>query len=145
LDVAEGLAYLHANRTTHGDLKGASSYSTSFLALSTTFEQPNILIDHSGHARLTDFGFASVVRGVDSVLVTQVQGYTARWAAPEVLESGDRNTREADAFAFGMVVIEVGPRVSSVLATKRGIVRMTSASRVRFLPGNIRSASSRPQ
>ena len=39
--------------------------------------------------------------------MTGVQGYSARWAAPEVLESGDKNTREADVFAFGMVVIEV--------------------------------------
>lgn len=41
------------------------------------------------------------------MLVTEVQGYSARWAAPEVLENGDRNTREADVFAFGMIVIEV--------------------------------------
>ncbi|KAF9778328.1 kinase-like domain-containing protein, partial [Thelephora terrestris] len=64
LDVAKGLAYLHANHNTHGDLKG-----------------DNVLVDQSNHARLTDFGFASVVRELNSVLVTQVQGYTARWAA----------------------------------------------------------------
>ena len=74
-----------------------------------TSDQPNILIDHGGHARLTDFGFASVARGLHSVLVTSVQGYTARWAAPEVLETGDKNTRAADVFAFAMVVIEVSP------------------------------------
>ncbi|KAF9779338.1 kinase-like domain-containing protein [Thelephora terrestris] len=90
LDVAEGLNYLHANHTTHGDLKG-----------------PNILVDHSGHACVTDFGFASVVRGLNSVLISEVQGYTARWAAPEVLRNGDRNTQEADIFAYGMVVVEV--------------------------------------
>ncbi|KAF9785465.1 kinase-like domain-containing protein [Thelephora terrestris] len=90
LDVAEGLDYIHANHTTHGDLKG-----------------PNILIDHTGHACLADFGLTSVVRGLSSVLVTNVQGYTERWAAPEVLESGDRNTREADVYSFGMVVVEV--------------------------------------
>ncbi|KAF9779315.1 CNH domain-containing protein [Thelephora terrestris] len=67
----------------------------------------NILVDERGRARLTDFGFTSVVRGTNSVLVTAVQGYTARWAAPEVLKSGDKNTREADVFSFGMVVIEV--------------------------------------
>ena len=58
---------------------------------------------------MTDFGFASVARGLHSVLVTSVQGYTARWAAPEVLETGDKNTRAADVFAFAMVVIEVSP------------------------------------
>ena len=40
--------------------------------------------------------------------MTEVQGYTARWAAPEVLKNGDRCSREADVFAFGMVVVEVG-------------------------------------
>jgi len=45
-----------------------------------------------------------------SVLVTQVKGYTEAWAAPEVLETGDKATPEADIFAFGMIVIEVGPR-----------------------------------
>jgi hypothetical protein len=56
---------------------------------------------------VTDFGFASVVRGLNSVLISEVQGYTARWAAPEVLRNGDRNTQEADIFAYGMVVVEV--------------------------------------
>lgn len=49
---------------------------------------------------------------MDSVLVTAVQGYSARWAAPEVLGDGDRNTREADIFSFGMIVIEVSPGAS---------------------------------
>jgi hypothetical protein len=51
-----------------------------------------------------------------SVLVTEVQGYTERWTAPEVLWSGDRNTREADVFAFGMVAVEVSCRVFPYLA-----------------------------
>ena len=57
---------------------------------------------------MTDFGLASVARGMDSVLVTLPQGYTPGWAAPEVLMESDEITREADMFAFGMVVIEVG-------------------------------------
>ena len=61
---------------------------------------------------MTDFGLTSVVRGMNSVLVTQVKGYTEAWAAPEVLETGDKATPAADIFALGMVVIEVGPHVS---------------------------------
>jgi len=60
---------------------------------------------------LTDFGLTSIVRRLNSVLVTPVKGYTEAWAAPEVLEKGDKATPEADIFAFGMVVIEVCPRV----------------------------------
>ena len=80
--------------------------------LLTTFSQLNILIDHLGRARLADFGFASVARGLNSVLVTKVQGYTPRWAAPEVIEKGDRSTQEADVYAFSMVVIEVGSQTA---------------------------------
>ena len=93
-----------------------------------TSHQPNILIDNDGHARLTDFGFASVVRGLHSVLVTSVQGYTARWAAPEVLETGDKNTRAADVFAFAMVGQRSVPgllQVTLVFGVARFMVRLT--------------------
>lgn len=119
MDIAEGLTFLHANHTTHGDLKGASTSSQPSCNESITFSQPNVLIDHSGHARLADFGFASVVREPNSAPVTRVEGYTPRWAAPEVLESGDRCTREADVFAFGMVVVEVCSLVSQHLMSRR--------------------------
>ena len=56
---------------------------------------------------MTDFGLASIVLGMSSVLVTQPQGYTAGWAAPEILMGADGITQEADMFAFGTVVIEV--------------------------------------
>jgi len=36
LDVTEGLNYLHANYTIHGDLKGAGKFSASFQAALTT-------------------------------------------------------------------------------------------------------------
>jgi len=65
---------------------------------------------------LTDFGLTSVIRGLGSSLVTKVKGYTEAWAAPEVLREGDKATPEADIFSFGMVVIEVGTRVSPRLA-----------------------------
>ena len=108
-----------------------------------TFDQPNVLIDHVGHARLADFGFASVVRGMNSVLVTEVQGYTARWAAPEVLESGDKNTREADVFVFGMVVIEVHSSTTQriMLDAEKLPVWLTSGPYLRSSLGRVRLAS----
>jgi len=59
---------------------------------------------------LTDFGLASIVRGINSALVTQPQGYTVGWAAPETLMGVDETTQEADIFAFGTVVMEVSIR-----------------------------------
>ena len=107
--------------------------------------QPNILVDRNGHARLTDFGLASVVRGLTSAPVTKVQGYTERWAAPEVLLNGDRITQEADVFAFGMVVVEVSPSISSrgVLDVKRDC--LPDARTRRCLQESVPSASSSPQ
>ena len=44
LDVARGLAYLHANRLTHFDLKSS-----------------NVLLDRTGSAKISDVGFAQVI------------------------------------------------------------------------------------
>jgi serine/threonine protein kinase len=69
--------------------------------------QINILVDDSGHACLADFGFAMVTKNLDSIQSTQShRGYTGRWAAPEILNGG-RHSKEADVFAFAMVMIEV--------------------------------------
>lgn len=57
---------------------------------------------------MTDFGLSSIVHGMNSVYTTQPQGYTAGWTAPEVLVGGGKVTQEADMFAFGTVVVEVG-------------------------------------
>ena len=110
--MAEGLNYLHANHTIHGDLKGAGSFSKPYQVALLTPNQPNILIDHNGRARLVDFGLASIVHGASSISTSRGQGYTARWTAPEILMGGNNVTREADIFSFGMVVIEVGPYAS---------------------------------
>ena len=47
----------------------------------------------------------------------QVNGYTGAWTAPEILEGTGTVTREADMFAFGMIVIEVGPHALSPLVS----------------------------
>ena len=112
LDVAEGLAYLHTKHTVHGDLKGVSASSGLRSVVLISFYQSNVLISRRGRARLTDFGFTSVVRGLNSVLVPELQGCTLRWAAPEVIRGEGGGTQEADIYSFAMVVIEVGPLAS---------------------------------
>ena len=39
----------------------------------------------------------------------QVNGYTMVQTAPGILEGAGTITQEADVFAFGVIVIEVGP------------------------------------
>ena len=106
-DIAEGLAYLHVKHTIHGDLKGVSTSPESPPAVLIPFYQSNVLISRRGRARLIDFGFTSVVRGLNSVLVPELQGCTLRWAAPEVIRGEGGGTQEADVYSFAMVVIEV--------------------------------------
>ncbi|KAF9789483.1 kinase-like domain-containing protein [Thelephora terrestris] len=90
-DTAEGLSYLHHRNIIHGDLKG-----------------PNILVDHTGQARITDFGLATVTQNLESIRTASgEQGYTARWTAPEILNEEGTYSKEADVFSFAMVMIEV--------------------------------------
>ena len=75
------------------------------------------MVDRSGHARITDFGLATIARDPDSFLgANEDQGFTPRWTAPEIMHSG-KATKESDAFSFGMVIIEVGGDRSVMFAT----------------------------
>lgn len=71
------------------------------------FSEPNILIDDRGYARVSDFGLASIARGKYSTGVNSDKGHTVRWSAPEVLFGAVPASKQADMFAFGMVVVEV--------------------------------------
>ena len=69
-------------------------------------------MDDSGHARIADFGLATVTQNLDSRRsVSYQRGHTVRWTAPEVLNEGTYST-EADIFSFAMVMIEVCRRSS---------------------------------
>ena len=71
----------------------------------------NVLIDKNDHARLTDFGLASINREENSTLSPQDRGAagTTTWAAPEILEGG-AVSKEGDVFTFAMVTVEVCTR-----------------------------------
>ena len=109
LDVAEGVNYLHTCHMFHGDLKGVSLLfpRKGQPKRSLTFSKPNILIDGSGHARVSDFGLASIAYGAYSTGVKSNKGHTVRWSAPEVLFGAVPASKQADMFSFGMVVVEV--------------------------------------
>ena len=78
------------------------------LVLPLTRVQPNILVDDTNRARITDFGLARVTQNLDSIRSgSGDQGHTARWTAPEILNEEGVHSKEADIFSFAMVMIEV--------------------------------------
>ena len=74
----------------------------------------------------------------------QENGYLTAWAAPEVLEGSGTTTQEADVFAFGMVVIEVGLRALPHLVLEVEI-RLTFECYLRFLREGHHLVNSRPR
>ena len=72
-------------------------------------------MDELGHARLAEFGLASISNETRSFNPSAVGNMkeTARWMAPELLGSrfldpnATLSTKASDIYAFGMVVIEV--------------------------------------
>ena len=110
-----------------------------------TFGQSSIFVDHDGHARLTDFEFASIVRGMNSV--AQENKYTAAQSAPTILEGTGEVARETDMFAFGMVVIEVSPRALPplLLGVEGWMVSLMSESCTRLSQEGLRSVNPQPR
>ena len=88
-DIASGLEYLHSNDVVHGSIKG-----------------PNILVDDSGRARITDFGLATILPN-PVFKRAFLDDQSMRWAAPETLCTPGTYSKEADVFSFAMVATEV--------------------------------------
>ncbi|ETV94755.1 TKL protein kinase, variant [Aphanomyces invadans] len=94
IDIAVAMEYLHALDIVHRDIKAK-----------------NVLVDAEHGAKLCDFGVAVHVYtlvgdGPDQQPATQGGFGTSRWIAPEVL-SGERFTKAADVYAFGIVLSEL--------------------------------------
>ena len=106
---------MHERETIHGDLKGvrpAFCNNPGLSPLSIIPIKANILIDHSGRARLADFGLLMIVSDPAHVTVASnsyTEGGTTRWMSPELLapEQADRPTKSSDCYALGMVIYEV--------------------------------------
>ena len=110
-DVAEGLNFLHSHNVIHGDLSGVRDRSRSRFTTVLTPTQPNILVDATGRARITDIGLFMITRDLD--LIRSASGWyadRARWLAPEILDDLGTYSKEGDVFSFAMVIIEVRHR-----------------------------------
>jgi len=68
-----------------------------------------------GHARLTDFGLASVAPEFGPP-EPMSDDHPVRWAAPEILDRERPVSKKSDVYSFGMVVIEV--RVRDLISTE---------------------------
>jgi len=88
----------------HGDLKGVCCLNWLCLATVLTRAQPNILVDDAGHARITDFGLATVTQNLDSMRTTSEDHVHT---VPEILTEEGTYSKEADIFSFATVMIEV--------------------------------------
>mmetsp|Transcript_26441 Transcript_26441/g.29462 ORF Transcript_26441/g.29462 Transcript_26441/m.29462 type:complete len:828 (+) Transcript_26441:169-2652(+) len=92
--VASGLLHLHSEGVVHRDIAGR-----------------NVLIYEDFHVKLTDFGYARLLRGDQDNFTNQTVG-PFRWMAPETMwpitDDGKRRySRKSDVWMFGCFVYEV--------------------------------------
>lgn len=114
-EIAEGMDYLHTERTVHGDLRG-----------------PNILIDENLSVRLADFGLAQFSDSSTSTLGSQLGGAT-RWMAPELVLQGERSSFASDVYALACVCLEI-------YSQKRPFAAMNDAQIIAQLMKDLRPA-----
>ena len=102
-DVSRGLAFLHARRVVHFDLKSN-----------------NVLLTSSGEAKIADVGLA---RACASSYVNRTDGAigTLSHSAPELI-LGLKCSEKADMFSFGVVLWEIVTRLRPVRGQMRDLV-----------------------
>lgn len=91
-DVTRALAYLHARRCIHRDLKGE-----------------NLLITENGRLKITDFGFARIAARNEEESKRLTFCGTDSYMSPEIL-LGDEFDLSTDIFSLGIILCEIGAR-----------------------------------
>jgi len=90
-DIAHALAYLHARRCIHRDLKGE-----------------NLLVTPNGRLKITDFAFARIAaRNADEVKRLTFCG-TDSYVSPEIL--GEEFDLLTDVYSLGVIFCEIPSR-----------------------------------
>lgn len=91
-DIARALAYLHARKCLHRDLKGE-----------------NLLVTSNGRLKITDFGFARIAaRNAEESKRLTFCG-TDAYMSPEIL-LGEEFSLATDIFSLGIILCEIGAR-----------------------------------
>ncbi|PPR02831.1 hypothetical protein CVT24_002228 [Panaeolus cyanescens] len=91
-DVARALAYLHARKCIHRDLKGE-----------------NLLVTTNGRLKITDFGFARIAARNEEESKRLTFCGTDSYMSPEIL-LGDEFDLPTDIFSLGIIFCEIGAR-----------------------------------
>ena len=92
IDIARALAYLHARKCIHRDLKGE-----------------NLLVTSNGRLKITDFGFARIAaRNEDESKRLTFCG-TDSYMSPEIL-LGEEFDLPTDIFSMGIILCEIAAR-----------------------------------
>ncbi|KAJ7619432.1 kinase-like domain-containing protein [Roridomyces roridus] len=91
-DIARALAYLHARKCIHRDLKGE-----------------NLLVTSNGRLKLTDFGFARIAARNDDESKRLTFCGTDSYMSPEIL-LGDEFDLPTDIFSLGVIFCEIAAR-----------------------------------
>ncbi|KAG1727622.1 kinase-like domain-containing protein [Suillus lakei] len=112
MDVADGLKYLHSENVVHGDLHPVCPVVSMCDVALIHILQANVLVDGSGHTRLTDFGLATVAGDAELQLsvTSATRSLDPRWRAPEVIgikSDPEPPTFESDIYSFGGVMFFV--------------------------------------
>lgn len=90
-DIAEGCAFLHAQRIVHRDLKSS-----------------NLLLDEHYRVKVADFGLSRIRSVSNDALPTNGWAGTAAYMAPEILKgTHGAYTERADCYSFGVVLWEM--------------------------------------
>ena len=82
----------------------------TLLFLDSRFLEANVLVDRKRHARLADFGLATITSdpAYFTASLSSVNGGTIGWMSPELLsEDNSRPNQHSDCYALGMVIYEI--------------------------------------
>jgi len=91
-DIARALAYLHARKCIHRDLKGE-----------------NLLVTANGRLKITDFGFARIAARTKEESRRLTFCGTDAYMSPEIL-LGHEFDLPTDIFSFGVILVEIAAR-----------------------------------